>query len=71
MLSRRKFFLSFTLHETEVLPKNSGSEAPYFANWKVLWKRGSLRIIRRFLKEEWQELQLELQSNQVKIPFMN
>ena len=30
----------------------------------VLWKRRSLRLIRRFLKEE-------LQSNQVEIPFMN
>ena len=44
--------------------KENYAEAPYFTNWKVLWKRRSLRIIRRFLKEE-------LQSNQVKIPFMN
>ena len=44
--------------------KKNKAEAPYFTNWKVLWKRSSLRIIRRVLKEE-------LQSNQVKIPFMN
>ena len=40
------------------------AEAPYFTTWKVLWKRRSLRMIRRFLKEE-------LTSNQVKIPIMN
>ena len=44
--------------------KKNEAEAPYFTNWKVLWKRRSLRIMRRFLKEE-------LPSNQVKIPFMN
>ena len=43
------------------MPKAVGknqAKAPYFTNWKVLWKRRSLRIILRFLMEE-------LQSNPV------
>ena len=36
------------------------AEAPYFTNQKVSWKRRSLRIISRFLKEELPSNQHEL-----------
>ena len=39
--------------------KKKRAEAPYFTNWKVLWKLRSLRIILGFLKEELQSTPIQ------------